>query len=104
MRQRDLRLWDSQSAEAIIVRESRPENLTQLRQVMASLVSDLSDASDKSDKNTIKKEVAANTMICLINQETYLLGRQVARLANDFENEGGFTERLYKIRSEKRKK
>ena len=68
---------------------------------MASLVSDL---SDQSDKTTIKQEVAANTMICLINQETYLLGRQVARLARDFENEGGFTERLYKIRSEKRKK
>ena len=64
----------------------------------------VSDLSDQSDKNTIKQEVAANTMICLINQETYLLGRQVARLAHDFENEGGFTERLYKIRSEKRKK
>ena len=104
LRQRDLKLWNAQSAEAKIVRESRPETLEQLRQVMASLVSDLSDASDKSDKNTIKQEVAANTMICLINQETYLLGRQVTRLANDFENEGGFTERLYKIRSEKRKK
>ena len=98
LRQHNLRAWDAQSTEAKIVREARPETLEQLRRVMASLVSDL------SDKNTIKQEVAANTMICLINQETYLLGRQVARLANDFENEGGFTERLYKIRSEKRKK
>lgn len=107
LRQHNLRLWDAQSAEAKIVRESRPETLEQLRQVMASLVSDLSDLSDKSDKsdkNAIKQEVAANTMICLINQETYLLGRQITRLANDFENEGGFTERLYKIRSAKRKK
>ena len=101
LRQHNLRTWDAQSTEAKIVREARPETLEQLRRVMASLVSDLSDLSDK---NTIKQEVAANTMICLINQETYLLGRQVARLANDFENEGGFTERLYKIRSEKRKK
>ena len=101
LRQHNLRAWDAQSTEAKIVREARPETLEQLRRVMASLVSDLSDLSDK---NTIKQEVAANTMICLINQETYLLGRQVARLANDFENEGGFTERLYKIRSEKRKK
>ena len=100
LRQHNLRAWDAQSTEAKIVREARPETLEQLRRVMASLVSDLSDLSDK---NTIKQEVAANTMICLINQETYLLGRQVARLANDFENEGGFTERLYKIRSEKRK-
>ena len=101
LRQHNLMAWDAQSTEAKIVREARPETLEQLRRVMASLVSDLSDLSDK---NTIKQEVAANTMICLINQETYLLGRQVARLANDFENEGGFTERLYKIRSEKRKK
>ena len=104
LRQRNLPVWDAQSTEAKIVREARPETLEQLRRVMASLVSDLSDLSDLSDKNRIKQEVAANTMICLINQETYLLGRQVARLANDFENEGGFTERLYKIRSENRKK
>ena len=70
---------------------------------MALLVSDLSDKSDKSDKNALKQEVAANTMICLINQETYLLARQIARLAADFEKDGGFTERLYRIRSEKRK-
>ena len=101
LRQHNLRAWDAQSTEAKIVREARPETLEQLRRVMASLVSDLSDLSDK---NTIKQEVAANTMICLINQETYLLGRQVARLAHDFENEGGFSERLYKIRSENRKK
>ena len=64
----------------------------------------MSDPSDKNRKAAIKQEVAANTMICLINQETFLLGRQLARLATDFEEEGGFTERLYRIRSEKRKK
>ena len=71
---------------------------------MTNSVSDLSDMSDRSDKNAIKQEVAANTMICLINQETYLLARQITRLANDFEKEGGFTERLYKIRAKKRNK
>ena len=103
LRQRDLKIWDAQSVETKIIRESRPETLSQLRQLMALLVSDLSDASDRSDKNAIKQEVAANTMICLINQETFLLGRQIARLAADFEEQGGFTERLYRVRSEKRK-
>ena len=103
LRQRNLKIWDAQSVEAKIIRESRPETLSQLRQLMALLVSDLSDKSDKSDKNAIKQEVAANTMICLINQETFLLGRQIARLAADFEEQGGFTERLYRVRSEKRK-
>ena len=106
LRQRNLPVWNAQSVEAKIIRESRPATLPQLRQVMASLVSDLSDKSDqsdKSDKTAIKQEVAANTMICLINQETFLLARQIARLAADFENQGGFTERLYRVRSEKRK-
>ena len=96
LRQRNLPMWDAQSAQAHTVRQGRPENLTQLRQLMALLVSDL---SDKSDKNAIKQEVAANTMICLINQETFLLARQISRLAADFEKDGGFTERLYLIRS-----
>ena len=111
LRQRSLPVWDPDSEPAKIVREARPENLLQLRLLMATIVrdllSDLSDQSDQSDKNrkaAIKQEVAANTMICLINQETFLLGRQLARLATDFEEEGGFTERLYRIRSEKRKK
>ena len=106
LRQRNLPVWDAQSAEAQTVRQARPENLSQLRQLMALQVSDLSDQSDQSDlsdKNAVKQEVAANTMICLINQETFLLARQISRLAADFEKDGGFTERLYRIRSEKRK-
>ena len=103
LRQRNLPVWDAQSGEAQTVRQARPETLAQLRQLMAHLVSDLSDKSDKSDKNAVKQEVAANTMICLINQETFLLARQISRLAADFEKDGGFTERLYRIRSEKRK-
>ena len=108
LRQRSLPVWDPDSEPAKIVREARPENLLQLRLLMATIVrdllSDLSDPSDKNRKAAIKQEVAANTMICLINQETFLLGRQITRLATDFEEEGGFTERLYRIRSEKRKK
>lgn len=47
--------------------------------------------------------LAANAALSLLNIATYLLDRQVSRLAQDFENEGGFTERLYKIRSARRK-
>ena len=77
--------------------------------------SDLSDLSDFSDgvrscaavrsapSNEILLEVACNTMITMIRQETYLLARQITRLAADFEREGGFTERLYRVRSKARK-
>lgn len=99
LRQRGLPEWASDSPEALAVRNTRPENLAQLRKLMSLLVSDRSDQSDRSDR---KAEVAANTMIVLINQETYLLNRQIARLAADFEHESGFTERLYRVRREHR--
>ncbi|HEY3303043.1 MAG TPA: four helix bundle suffix domain-containing protein [Candidatus Binatia bacterium] len=48
-------------------------------------------------------EVAANTLICLINQTNYLLDRQLRQLERQFLHEGGFTEKLYRVRSQARK-
>jgi four helix bundle suffix protein len=48
--------------------------------------------------------LAANGALSLLNLACYLLDRQVERLAEDFENEGGFTERLYKVRTDKRRR
>lgn len=107
LRQNVLSEWPADSPQAQLVRQSRPQTLDELRQLMAVLVSDLSDKSDQSDqsdKSDIKAEVAGNTMICLVNQETFLLSRQITRLAAEFEQEGGFTERLYRVRSATRQK
>ncbi len=46
--------------------------------------------------------LAANAALSLINLASYLLDRQVRRLAADFEKQGGFTERLYRTRRKKR--
>jgi len=46
--------------------------------------------------------LAANAALCLLNLACYLLDRQVERLADDFEAEGGFTERLYRTRTSRR--
>jgi len=46
--------------------------------------------------------LAANAALSLLNLACYLLDRQVARLAADFENDGGFIERLYRVRTAKR--
>lgn len=54
-------------------------------------------------ESSIYPEISANAVLVLLAVACSLLDRQVARLAQDFENEGGFTERLYKVRSEKRK-
>jgi len=48
-------------------------------------------------------ELACNAMICLIHQANYLLDQQLRVLEKDFLQEGGFTERLYRTRSEMRK-
>lgn len=111
LRQNALPEWSADSPQALLVRQSRPQTLDDLRQLMAVLVSDKSDKSDPSalcsavaSKSDIKAEVAGNVMICLINQETFLLNRQITRLAAEFEQEGGFTERLYRVRSATRQK
>jgi four helix bundle suffix protein len=48
-------------------------------------------------------EIAANTLLCLNHQTNYLLDRQLESLEKAFVNEGGFSERLYRVRSKKRR-
>jgi len=47
--------------------------------------------------------LAANAALSLLNLCCYLLDRQLAVQARAFENEGGFTERLYRVRQQRRK-
>jgi len=91
LRQRGLARWAKDSPEATAVR--------------GKYRSDASDTSDGSDPYSIKTasaETAANTLICLINQAGFLLGRQMQKLEQSFVNEGGFTERLYQARTQNR--
>jgi len=108
LRQRKLPQWDKNSPLALAVRK-------QYRGFPAKWFaeSDLSDESDVSDKSepldpygiaTATPEVAANTLLCLINQAIYLLKRQVEKLEQDFVEEGGFTEKLYRVRTQRRRR
>ncbi|NOY75156.1 MAG: four helix bundle protein [Kiritimatiellaeota bacterium] len=65
-----------------------------------SISSTKSTPSTKS--TTLYPEYSANSALVLLAVACSLLDRQVERLAVDFENEGGFTERLYRARSAKR--
>ncbi len=100
LRQRGLRIWVKDSPEALAVRGRYRSD--------KSDPSDKSDASDRSDKSdpygiaTALPEAAANTLICLINQASYLLRRQLQKLEQSFLNEGSFTERLYRERQARR--
>lgn len=53
---------------------------------------------------TRSAETIANMVIVLIKQADYLLHRQLQRLADDFVKEGGFSERMMKVRKEYRGK
>jgi len=47
-------------------------------------------------------ELAANAALSLLNLTCYLLDRQIAAQEKAFVEEGGFTERLYRVRSQRR--
>lgn len=92
LRQRGLPKWDKDSKEALAMRN----------RYKLSDRSDNSDVSDPYDIATASAEVAANTLVCLINQTSYLLRRQLQTLEEKFLSEGGFTERLYNERRRRR--
>ena len=59
--------------------------------------------STKSMLSTkVYPELAANAVLVLLAVACALLDRQMARLAEDFETSGGFSERLYRVRKQKR--
>lgn len=91
LRQHDLPLWSKDDQRALTVRK----------------IGSREDKSYKSYKTYIEeqsKEVAANTMICIIHQTNYLLDQLKRKLENDFLEEGGFTERLYHARKNYRER
>lgn len=51
---------------------------------------------------TRNPETIANMVIILLKQADYLLFRQLQRLANDFEEHGGFSERMASARRKRR--
>ncbi len=96
LRQRGLRLWSKDAPEALKVRERL--------QWMQSGEQTFSAGSDPLCLNKTNSQVAANIMICLTNQASYLLGRQLQKLEKQFASDGGFTERLYHFRNGQRKR
>jgi four helix bundle suffix protein len=97
LRQRGLRLWAKDSPEAWAVRGRYRSDRSD-----GSDGSDTSNAPDPYGIATATPEVAANTVICLIHQASYLLRRQLQTLEQAFLTEGGFSERLYRERSSRR--
>lgn len=91
LRQRGLALWGKEHAMARMVRALAYKT----------------DRTYKTYSTYIENgppEVAANTAVCLIHQANYLLDQQKRQLERAFLAEGGFTERLYRVRQEARQR
>jgi len=104
LRQRRLRTWSKNSPEALAVRQKyQSEGSDRSEASDTSIGSDQSGGYDPYSIAIATSETAANTLICLTNQASYLLRRQLQNLEQAFLTEGGFTERLYQKRQAARK-
>ena len=68
---------------------------------LSGLRNSRTQSSTESTQSTASTygEIAANAALVLIAVASSLLDRQLASLAAAFEREGGFTERLYRVRA-----
>lgn len=117
LRQRGLELWErsDRRRQALIdrrcrtaddvarwVKETYDRGLGGQGGLSASISSEPSIQSTQSTQ-TAYSEIAANAVLTLISVATALLDRQLAAQAAAFEREGGFTERLYRVRQDRRR-
>ena len=89
LRQQGLPLWAKDHAKA--------------KEIRALCYSkDRSYSTYKTYFEASSPEIAANVAVCLIHQTNYLLDQQLRALEKEFLKEGGFTEKLYRVRSQAR--
>lgn len=125
LRQRELPMWGPDHPALKRLKAKRCASLEDLRAWVAeekgSGHTDRKKHTDEQGRtraNTDKKSVSvsegpwrsvsdstlvANAALSILNLCCYLLDRQLAAQAKAFEKKGGFTERLYRVRSVKRK-
>lgn len=88
LRQRGLAIWTKNDPRVLAFRREIAEKI--------SFLGDLSDLRNLKLPND--PETAANFMLTLCHQASYLLHKQVRGLEKKHQTEGGFTEKLYQKR------
>jgi four helix bundle suffix protein len=89
LRHRDLEIWDKTDPRVVKIRDFSAKYIRNL-----SILRNL----EKAPKLPKNPEIAANTMLTLCHQATYLLNKQVESLEKKHKEEGGYTEKLYNTR------
>lgn len=94
LQRKRLPLWETDNAALFAeARNLHPESLE-----------DAAEWINRTDRAQGREERAANLGAVLSAQAHYLVERLMARQAEDFEKGGGFSERLYKARTENRQR
>jgi len=106
LRQRGLNQWRREDPR----RQSLIARRCQTADQVALWTREIHDGPDghnghnqKMSTKSTYPEITANAALALIAVACALLDRQIATQAKTFANEGGFTERLYRVRTNKRK-
>ncbi|MBX7134607.1 MAG: four helix bundle suffix domain-containing protein [Fimbriimonadaceae bacterium] len=90
LRLNDLSLWPKDHPKAVAIRK-------------LAYLKDKSYMTYKTYVEEKSPETAANTLICITHQANFLLDQLKRQLSAQFLEEGGFTERLYRVRTQARK-
>jgi len=101
--QNGLRVWPKDSREALAMRERlRHDLVPNLPPAAPGQVRLTGLAGLPEFVRLASPELAANAMLCAVNQAAYLLRRQMEQQSREFEQNGGFTERLHARRIQRR--
>jgi restriction system protein len=101
--QNGLRVWPKDSREALAMRARLArDHAPDLPPALAGRVRLRGLAGLAEFVERAAPELAANAMLCAVNQAAYLLKRQLESQGQTFVESGGFTEKLYGARSQRR--
>jgi len=99
LRQRNLPLWDHSDPR----RQALIDRRCATADEVADWVRECGHSGPRGQSGHLDyEEIAANAVLVLLAVACALLNRQIAAQATTFENEGGFTERLYRVRAARR--
>jgi len=102
--QNGLRVWPKDSREALAMRARLArDHAPDLPPASAGRVRLRGLAGLSEFVERAAPELAANAMVCVVNQAAYLLKRQLESQGQTFVESGGFTEKLYCARSQGRR-
>lgn len=109
LRERGLTPWEPEHPALMRFKAKRPATLEEVRAWVqderrrSAATRTHTDKHRPTRKETVTSAVlVANGALSLLNLCTYLLKRQIDRQERDFIEHGGFTERMYRVRVQRR--